>query len=115
MVDHPLAGSMQRLDILLLDRFLRHEAHVGLPGRRADRLGIVAVVLLTHRERLDVLRADDLDRVPKALELALPIEGAVQASIAMVQGSSCAMTWSRLSRITLRLSTTRPAALTPCS
>ena len=51
MVHHPLARPMQRLDVLLLDALPRYKSHVGLAGRRADGLGIVAVVLLTPHER----------------------------------------------------------------
>jgi len=65
---------MERLDVLLLHRLPRHKTHVGLPGGCADRFGIVAIVLLAEHEGLHVLQADDLDRMTKALELALPVE-----------------------------------------
>ncbi len=65
---------MQRLDVLLLDGLLRDEGNVRLTRGRADRLGVVAVVLLSTHERLHVLRADDLHLVPERLELALPIK-----------------------------------------
>src|ERR1700730_8707660 len=67
---------MQGLDILLLDRLLRHQRDMQLARGRADRFGIVAVVLLPTHERLDVLRADDLHLMSERFELALPVEGA---------------------------------------
>ena len=75
VVDHALPGPVQGLDVLLLDRLRRHEAHVGLPGGGADGLGVIAVGLLAAHEGLHVLRADDLHPVAELLELALPVEG----------------------------------------
>jgi hypothetical protein len=41
----PLAHAMQRQARLLLDRLDRHKAHLRLAHRRADRGGVVGVVL----------------------------------------------------------------------
>jgi len=51
---------------LLLDRLHRHEAHVRLPRRRADRLGIVGVVLSALAKRLHELGSNDAHGVPLA-------------------------------------------------
>jgi hypothetical protein len=42
---------MQRLDVLLLNGLFRDETNVRLARCRADRLGVVAVVLLTPHEK----------------------------------------------------------------
>ena len=76
MIDKPLAGAVQRLHILLLYALLGHQRNVGLAHGRADRLGIVAVVLLPAHERFHILRADDLHLVAKGFKLARPAEGA---------------------------------------
>lgn len=57
MIDHALSGAMERLDVLLLDGFLRHEWNVRLAGRRADRFGIIAIIILTSDKWLNILRA----------------------------------------------------------
>jgi hypothetical protein len=64
---------VERLDILLFDRLLRHEPHVPLLHRGADRLGVVTIVLLPAYEGLHVLRRHDLNRMPELRELPLPI------------------------------------------
>ena len=76
MINQPLPRAMERLDVLLFERLLRHEPHVALLYGRADRLGIVGIVLLPAYERLHILRGHDLHPVPQLLELPLPIEGA---------------------------------------
>jgi len=63
---------MQRLNVLLLDRLLRHERNMWLARRRADRLGVIAIVLLTTHERLHILWADDLHLVAERFKLAGP-------------------------------------------
>ena len=73
VVHKALSRAVQRLDVLLLDRFLWNEAHMGLAGGGADRLGIVAIVLLPTHEGLHVLWTDDPYPVPKLLELPLPV------------------------------------------
>jgi len=65
---------MEGLDVLLLERLLRHEAHVRLLHRGADRLGVIGIVLLPADEWLHILRGHDLYRVTQLLELPLPIE-----------------------------------------
>jgi len=65
---------VERLDVLLFECFLRHEPHVPLLYRGADRLGVITVVLLPAHEWLHVLRGHDLHGVTELLELPLPIE-----------------------------------------
>ena len=65
---------MQGLNVLLLDALSRDERDVWLACRGADRFRVIAVVLLPPHERLDILRADQLDLMPERLELARPIE-----------------------------------------
>lgn len=71
-----MAGTVQGLDVLLLDRLLRHEGNVRLTRRPADRLGFIGVIPLPPHERLHILRADDLHCVPECFELPRPTEGA---------------------------------------
>ena len=65
---------MERLNILLLNGLLRNKGNVRLSSSGADRLGVVAVVLLPTHERLHILRADDLHVMPERLELPSPVE-----------------------------------------
>ena len=74
MIDQPLPGAVEALDVLLDDRFLRHEAHMRLLNGNADCLGIVAVILLALHEGLHILRSDDLDRVTLGLKNAAASE-----------------------------------------
>ena len=73
MIDQPLPRAMERLDVLLFERLLRHEPHVPLLYSRADRLGVVGIVLLPAYEWLHGMRRHDLHRVTELLELPLPI------------------------------------------
>lgn len=75
MIDQPLPGAVEALDVLLDDRFLRHEAHMRLLNGNADCLGIVAVILLAFHEGLHILRSEDLDRVTLGLKMPLPVKG----------------------------------------
>ena len=61
---------MQSLNILLLDGLLRNQGNVWLTRSSADRLSVVAVILLSANKRLRVLRADNLHLVAECLELA---------------------------------------------
>src|SRR5712672_783372 len=74
MIDQPLPRAVERLDVLLFEGLLRHEPHVPLLYRSADRLCVIAVVLLPAYEWLHVLRGHDLHGVTELLELPLPIE-----------------------------------------
>ena len=76
MIDHTLASAMQGLDVLLLDRLLWDERNVRLACGGADRLSVVAVVLLPPHKGLNILRADDLHPVAKCLKLTSPAERA---------------------------------------
>ena len=53
MVNHPLPGPVQGLDVLLLDGLLRHEPHMRLSGGGADSLGVIAIGLLATCRRPD--------------------------------------------------------------
>lgn len=74
MIDQPLPRTVERLDVLLLERLFWHEPHVRLLDRRADCLGVVGIVLLPAYEWFHVLRRHDLHGVTELLELPLPIE-----------------------------------------
>jgi hypothetical protein len=76
VIYHALSGAMQCLNVLLLNRFLGNEGNVGLPGCGADRLSIIAVVLLSAHKRLHVLRADDFYLVPERFEFPCPVKRA---------------------------------------
>jgi hypothetical protein len=76
VVHQALPAAVQGLDVLLRDRLERHEAHAGPLHGLADRLGVVAVVLVAADEGLHELRADDPHHVPGPLELPRPVEGA---------------------------------------
>ena len=62
--NQPRADTMQRLQIELVLCLLPHDAQVGAQSRFGDRLGIVVVVLLALRERLDVDRRNDARGMP---------------------------------------------------
>jgi hypothetical protein len=47
---------------------------VRLARRRANRLSVIAVVLLPAHERLHILGANDLHLMPKRFELTRPVE-----------------------------------------
>jgi hypothetical protein len=72
VIHQALAGTVQHLNILLFDRALRYEPHVWLLDRDADRLGIVAVILLVTPERLHILRTYDPQCVAVPLKLPRP-------------------------------------------
>lgn len=76
VIDYPLPGAMQGLDVLLLDALLGDEGDMRLAGGRADRLRIVAIVLLPPHKGLHILRADYFDLMPKRFELPRPVERA---------------------------------------
>jgi hypothetical protein len=73
-VDQTAASAMKRLDVLLHFVLGRHEFHIRLAHRRANRLGVVSVALLMLDEGLHVLRRNDPDRVAERLKLTLPEE-----------------------------------------
>ena len=64
---------MQCLDVLLLHALDRDEPHRWTAGRLDDRLGIVAVVLVSLHERRDELRADELHLDAAGLQLSRPV------------------------------------------
>jgi hypothetical protein len=74
VIDHPLPGAMQSLDILLLDGLLGDEGDMRLTRCRADGFRVIAVVLLPPHEGLHILGADQLDLMSKRFEFAGPIE-----------------------------------------
>src|SRR6516225_2501270 len=76
MIDRPLSRPMQRLDVLLLDRLLRDKRNVRLPRGYADRVCVIAVILLPAHKRLYILGADNLDPMPERLKLTRPVERA---------------------------------------
>lgn len=75
MIDQPLSSTVEALNILLDDRFLRHEAHMWLLNGNAYCLSIVAVILLAFQERLHILRRDDLHSMPLGLKMPLLVKG----------------------------------------
>ena len=64
---------MKTLKVLLLDRLLRDEAHLGPTHCLANRLRIVGIVLLRLHVRLDELRRHQPDSVPETAEGPRPI------------------------------------------
>ena len=76
----PGAHAMQSLQIELILRLLLHDAQVGAQSRLGNGLGVVVVVLLTLRERLDVDCRDDARRVPEPSQRAAD-EVCAQASL----------------------------------
>jgi hypothetical protein len=70
---HPRACAVQRKRCLLLGRLGRHEAHGRPRDRLANRLGIVAVVLVGLHVRLDELRRHEPHFVAQLDELARPV------------------------------------------
>ena len=87
MVHETLSRTVERLDILLFGRTTRHEAHIGLLQRRADRLRVVRVVLLAEPEGLHVLRTYDSQVCPNRSNRSAQKYALVEASIPMMQGS----------------------------
>jgi hypothetical protein len=75
VIDHALPGAVKRLDILLLEGLLWDKLDMRLTRGCADRLSVIAVVLLTAHKGLNILRTDDLDPLAKRLELPRPAEG----------------------------------------
>jgi hypothetical protein len=76
MVDEPLSGAMEGLDVLLFDCLAWNESHLRLLYSDADGFCVIAVVLLGFHEWLHVLGADHLHLVAKTFELSLPVESA---------------------------------------
>lgn len=74
MINEAGASTMQSLNVLLFFVLWRNELHVRLTHSRANRLGIVAIILLMLHEGLHILRRDNSDRVPKFFELTLPVK-----------------------------------------
>lgn len=75
MVYKALAGAMQGLDVLLLYRLLGHKLHMWLSPRNADRLGIVAVILLALPCKwLDKLWPDNANGMSCSFKPARPVE-----------------------------------------
>jgi hypothetical protein len=85
-------GAIDAQASLLFDRLLRNEGNMRLTCSCADRLGIVAVILLPSHKRLYILRADESDLMAKSFKLSCPVKSAVHASTAIVQRSSRATT-----------------------
>ena len=75
MIDQPLSSTMEALDILLDNRFLRDEAHMWLLNGNADCLRVISIILLALHERLHILRRNDLDRMSLGLKMPLPMKG----------------------------------------
>jgi hypothetical protein len=61
VIDHPLSGAMQRLNVLLRHGLFRDEGNVRPARRRADRLGVIAVVLLPAYEGLYIRAQVNID------------------------------------------------------
>jgi hypothetical protein len=71
MIDQSLPRAVKRLDVLLFEGLLRHEPHVPLLYRSADRLGVITVFFCGARTA-SKLRGHDLHDVTELLELPLP-------------------------------------------
>jgi hypothetical protein len=70
------AHAMEALQVLLLDRPLRNEAHVGPRNGLADRLGTLGVVLLRLYVRLDELWCHQPNCASQTAETPRPIMSA---------------------------------------
>lgn len=68
---HPVCG----LDVLLLDRFDRNEAHGRPTGGLDNRLGVVAIVLVGLDEGRHILWADQPNLNAKRMEAPCPVMG----------------------------------------
>jgi hypothetical protein len=75
LLDKQLSGAMQCLDVLVLDLFNGHKAHVGATHRLTDRRGIIRIILMTLAIGGDELGTDETDIVPQLAYLAGPIVG----------------------------------------
>lgn len=73
LMNQPLPVAEHRRMGLLLDRFGRHEVHLGLAGCDQDRLGIGSIILLVLQKRAHMLRRDQLYLLPKRFHLSHPI------------------------------------------
>src|ERR1700756_523394 len=76
MIDHSLSCPMQCLDVLLRDRLLRDKRDVRLPCGYADRLRVIAVILLPAHKRFHILRANNFNLMPNCLKFTCPVERA---------------------------------------
>jgi hypothetical protein len=73
--DQLRARPVQLLGLLLFDTPDRHEPHRGARGGFADRLGVIAVVLVAFHERLNELRIDQAHGMTKLGNLDEPSNG----------------------------------------
>lgn len=67
---------MKRLNVLLLNSPLRNKRNVGLAHGSADRLGVIAIVLLPSYKWLHKLPADYFHSMDNCLEFPYPAESA---------------------------------------
>lgn len=77
---------MQSLNILLLNALLRNNWNMRLACRRADRFGVIAVVLLPAHEWFYILQAYQINLMSERLKLTGPKKAPVEASMTTVQG-----------------------------
>src|ERR1041385_1928321 len=71
--DQPATNAMQRLQVLLLDRFLSYESHLWTAHCFADRRRITRIVLLPSEKSFYELRCNQADVVPERTDHARPI------------------------------------------
>src|SRR5207249_1737939 len=71
--DHTASYPVQRLQVLLLDGFTRHEAHVRTANGFADRLCVVRIILLRLQIRLDELGSHQSHVVLKGSQHTPPV------------------------------------------
>src|SRR6056297_2347017 len=102
VLDLLLADPMQRLQVLLRQRFDRDRVQAGPMGGLADGQRIARVALAATHKRLDVLGRDQNHVMAKLLECPAPVVGA---------GASCATVSVSAARLTGRLDTIYPARL----
>jgi len=110
---HPVYG----LNVLLLYRLHRHEAHVRPAHRFADRLRIIGVVLVALHIRLHELRRNQLHRNSVRLECSRPVVRATTSlhadHAARFNRSSNAL--NQFARVNFRRNVTFSFRSTPCT
>jgi hypothetical protein len=74
--DKPFTHAMQGLNVLLMNVFNRHEAHVGTRHRLGNRFGVTQVIFVRFHIWFDVLRRHQLHVMTLLAQTPRPIMGA---------------------------------------